>query len=77
MSNLLLILSKAEQKTKEGYYFHFKGFYQGAKIKKLLVLNQNNLYSIIVKQEYLIWGNKVELTDGVLKVKIIKFKKIY
>lgn len=75
MCNIILIFSRCEKKLKENYQFHFRGFYCGKKIKSLVVCNSLEK-ALEVQHDYLLWAQKVDLIDGVLKVKIIKYKKI-
>lgn len=75
MCNIILIFSRCEKKIKDNYYFHFKGFYCGEKIKNLIV-SEVGEGILEVQHEYLLWTTKVDLIGGVLKVKLIKCKKI-
>ena len=75
MCELVLIFSRCEKKVNKDYQFHFKGYYQGHRIKNLLA--QTLIYQHIeLHQNYLLWSKKLELNNGVLRVKIIKYKKI-
>jgi hypothetical protein len=75
MSRPILILSRCEKEIKEGYIFHFKGFYFGNKINKLVVKTYDKK-NLVLNSDYLLWAHKVDVINGVLKVKVIKYKKI-
>lgn len=75
MCDLILIFSRCEKKIKDNYQFHFKGVYCGKKIKNLLISDVAEGV-ISIDSDYLLWTRKVDLIDGVLKVKLIKSKKI-
>jgi hypothetical protein len=75
MQDLVLIFSKCEKKRREVYEFHFKGFYNGKKIRVLNVKATAGTF-IEVNCSYLIWAKKVDVIDSVLWVKLIKYKKI-
>jgi hypothetical protein len=75
MCDLILILSRCGKIVNSDYQFHFKGFYQGLKIVNLVAITKHE-EKFDVDQDYLLWGRKVDVNNGVLRVEIIKFKKI-
>jgi hypothetical protein len=75
MCDLILIFSRCGKKVKSDYQFHFKGFYQGEKIVNLLAIASRG-EKFDIDQDYLLWGRKVDINNGVLMVEVIKSKKI-
>jgi hypothetical protein len=75
MQETLLILSKSEKCLNNEYIFHFKGFYKGIKIKSLIIKTSEKI-NLDLGRNYLLWGRKTDLIDGVLKLQLIKYKKI-
>lgn len=67
------VISFCQKTTKEHSEFHFKGFYKGLKVKKILVKNQ--LFE--VGEEYLIYLLCDFVRDGVLIGESIRFKKLF
>ncbi len=68
-----LIFSRCLKKD-NFYWFHFRGFYQGHKIK--LIKTRTNL-EIEVFNDYLLWVHEISIRDEILEVKVIKIKKIH
>lgn len=81
MQELILILSRCQSKRfsprskKLFFKFHFKGFYNGIKIKEIHVFPDK---SVIFEKEndYLLWVSLKSVKESVLEVSLLKFKKI-
>lgn len=81
MQEMILILSRCQTKrlgpkAKKSYYrFHFKGFYNGKKIKQIYVFTNEEV--ILNKgDDYLLWVGLKAVNEANLEVFLIKFKKI-
>lgn len=61
-----------KKKTRE-HEFHFKGFYEGLRIKKLVVIGGE----FEPMEEYLIKAKIVEFSDGILVCECVKSKSIF
>ena len=81
MQEMILILSRCQTKrlspkTKKSYYrFHFKGFYNGNKIKQIHLFTNENT-EIIKGEDYLLWVGLKGVFEANLEVFLIKYKKI-
>lgn len=81
MQEMILILSRCQTKrlspkTKKSYYrFHFKGFYNGMKIKQIHLFTNENT-EIMKGEDYLLWVGFKGISEANLEVSLIKFKKI-
>jgi hypothetical protein len=77
----ILILSRCQAKRtsakskKTFFRFHFKGFYNGVKIKEIHVYPrlQDQLFK---GEDYLLWVTLNTIEESVLKVILLKYKKI-
>lgn len=77
----ILILSRCQAKRtsaknkKTFFRFHFKGFYNGVKIKEIHVYPQ--VQDVLMKgDDYLLWVKLNAIEESVLKVFLLKYKKI-
>ena len=78
---MILILSRCQAqrnspKTQKTFFkFHFKGFYNGKKLKQIhLFTNENS--EITKGEDYLLWVSFKNVYEECLEVSLIKFKKI-
>lgn len=82
MQEMILILSRCQAqrfspKTKKIFFrFHFKGFYNGRKIKEIHVYPQQEVVSMEKGEDYLLWVMQKSVRDSVLEVILLKYKKI-
>ncbi len=81
MSNTMIILSKCQRlikmvkKNQKFYQFHFRGFYQGEKVKEIRIRSGEDS-DFEVGSEYLLWAKKLKLENGILHIEKIKMKKV-
>jgi hypothetical protein len=81
MPDMILILSRCQAKKsgpktlKVFFRFHFKGFYNGSKIKEIHVYPHQN-EDLAKGQEYLLWVSLRSVRESVLEVSLLKYKKI-
>ena len=75
IKDLILILSTCEKYQNGKFTFHFKGFYSGIYIKQIIVFEADKL-DIEVKNNYLLWAQKLDIINGELRVQLIKIKKL-
>lgn len=81
MSNTLIILSKCQRlikvvkKNQKFFQFHFRGIYQGEKVKEIRIRDEENS-EFEVGSEYLLWAKKLKMEKGILHVEKIKVKKV-
>ncbi|MBY0414503.1 MAG: hypothetical protein K2Q18_10070 [Bdellovibrionales bacterium] len=81
MQDMILILSRCQAqrfspKTKKLFFrFHFKGFYNGRKIKEIHVY-PTAFVDLQKGDDYLLWVRSKSVEESVLKVVLMKFKKI-
>lgn len=77
----ILILSRCQAKrfspkTKKQFFrFHFKGFYNGVKIKEIHVYPKG-LEDITKGDDYLLWVALSSVENSILRVLLLKYKKI-
>ena len=78
---MILILSRCQAKrtilkTRKTFFrFHFKGFYNGSKIKEIHVYP--HLPTDLIKgEDYLLWVSLNSVKESILEVSLLKFKKI-
>ena len=77
----ILILSRCQAervspKTKKRFFrFHFKGFYNGVKIKEIHVYPKGADH-ITKGDDYLLWVALNSMENSILKVVLLKYKKI-
>ena len=57
------------------YEFHFKGFYRGMKIKKIVSLSRDPLY-LTIHDEYLLSLILVEVKCGKLISEIVRYRNL-
>ncbi len=81
MEKMILVLSRCQnlrfnpKSQKFLYKFHFKGFYSGLKIKEIIMITKEK-ESITKGQDYLLWVQHKNYQEGILEVKLFKYKKI-
>ena len=81
MQDMILILSRCQARRsspkslKVFFRFHFKGFYNGLKIKEIHVYPHQS-DELVKGQDYLLWVTLKSVKDSVLEVSLLKFKKI-
>ena len=77
----ILILSRCQAervspKTKKRFFrFHFKGFYNGVKIKEIHVYPKGSDH-ITKGDDYLLWVALNSVENSILRVVLLKYKKI-
>jgi hypothetical protein len=82
MQEMILILSRCQAqrmspKTKKKFFrFHFKGFYNGQKIKEIYVYPRMGDAPFVKGEDYLLWVSLNTIEESVLKVVLIKYKRI-
>lgn len=85
MQELILVISRCVSKRKsikgEKFYyrFHFKGYYQGQKIKIIhLFPSGPGLASEQLSKgdDYLLWVKRRKVREEILEVELIKYKRI-
>jgi hypothetical protein len=85
VQNFILIISRClavrkSPKTKSYYYcFHFKGYYQGLRIRQVHLLpppDGPTSQQLTKGEDYLLWVEKKKVCDGVLVAELIAAKKI-
>ena len=77
----ILVLSRclaqrSSPKSKKTFFrFHFKGFYNGRKIKEIHVYPQG-VIAMDKGDDYLLWVTLKSVKESVLEVILLKYKKI-
>lgn len=81
MQEMILILSRCQTKRtsprtqKTFFRFHFKGFYNGLKVKEIHVYTHQ--FTAMEKgSDYLLWVKLKTIKSLVLEVELLKHKKI-
>jgi hypothetical protein len=81
MQNMILILSRClaqrtSPRTKKTFFrFHFKGFYNGRKIKEIHVYAHESV-DMHKGDDYLLWVTLKTVKESILEVVLLKYKKI-
>lgn len=81
MQEMILILSRCQAKRsspktlKTFFRFHFKGFYNGLKIKEIHVYPHQSI-DLDKGQDYLLWVTFKSVKESILEVSLLKYKKI-
>jgi len=81
MQDMILILSRCQAKRsspkslKVFFRFHFKGFYNGSKIKEIHVYPHQSA-DFDKGEDYLLWVTLRSVKESVLEVSLLKYKKI-
>jgi hypothetical protein len=81
MQEMILILSRCQTKRsgpktlKTFFRFHFKGFYNGLKIKEIHVYPHQSA-NLEKGQDYLLWVTLKSVKESILEVSLLKYKKI-
>ena len=81
MTNLILILSRCQKKVQlknnfiANYQFHFKGFYMGSKIEKILIYPTKEV-DLVPGEDYLLWVKFNSVCNGNLEAELIDFRKV-
>lgn len=81
MQDMILILSRCQAKRmspktqKIFFRFHFKGFYNGSKIREIHVYPHQTI-QLDKGEDYLLWVTLKSVKESVLEVSLLKFKKI-
>lgn len=81
MQEMILILSRCQAKRsspktlKTFFRFHFKGFYNGLRIKEIHVY-PHQFEKLDKGQDYLLWVTLKAVKESVLEVSLLKYKKI-
>lgn len=68
----LLVMSKYIGANNQ-HQFHFKGFYRGEKIKKIIV--EGNA-KFIEGEEYLLWVRELAILENELHVELLAWKEL-
>ena len=82
MQELILVISRCVSKRKSVkgekcfYYFHFKGFYGGERIKSIRLYPGEHDDLLSKGDDYLLWVKKKRISLETLEVDLIKYKKI-
>ena len=85
MQELILIISRCVSKRRSAkggkilYKFHFKGYYAGEKIKVIQLFYSNSdetLEHLSKGDDYLLWVKRKRISQEVLEVELIKYKRI-
>lgn len=81
MQEMILILSRCQAKrmspktSKIFFRFHFKGFYNGSKVKEIHVYPRGPA-DLDKGEDYLLWVSLKTVKESILEVSLLKFKKI-
>lgn len=81
MQDMILILSRCQAKRsspktlKTFFRFHFKGFYNGSKIKEIHVYPHQTT-ELDKGEDYLLWVTLRSVKESILEVSLLKYKKI-
>lgn len=85
MQDLVLIISRCLSNKKfyldDGHFykFHFRGYYQGQKIKLIHIHSakfNSETEQLSKGDDYLLWVKRRKIIKQVLEVELIKYKKI-
>ena len=82
MQELILVISRCVSKRKSAkgkqyFRFHFRGYYSGEKIKEIHLFPRSEEEYLIKGDDYLLWVQKRRVTQEILEVDLISFKKIH
>ena len=86
MQEFILIISRCQSREKKSkqkdpiYIFHFKGFYNGQKIKKINLTFDKGCTQekcLTEGEDYLLWVKRKMIIQNILKVELLKYKKIH
>lgn len=69
------LLRVKAHKSKHFYEFHFKGFYKGMKIKKIILISMEPL-NLKVKEDYLLNLDFLFVKDEKLISKLVDYKNL-
>lgn len=78
MQEMILVLSRCQAKVsgpKTCFKFHFKGFYNGLKIKEIHVY-PHQIEDLLKGEDYLLWVSLKRVKDSIMEVSLLKYKKI-
>lgn len=78
MQEMILIYSRCQSRKfipNTFFKFHFKGFYNGLKIKEIHVYPHQSA-DLEKGEDYLLWVTLKSVKESVLEVSLVKYKRI-
>ena len=78
MQEMILIYSRCQSRKSipnTFFKFHFKGFYNGLKIKEIHVYPHQSA-DLEKGEDYLLWVTLKSVKESVLEVSLVKYKRI-